>query len=141
MMVAARRDESRSVRTIAVPPDQAKTQGAAVERQKPIQIGHIQVDVTDVGIVFGVGSFAVLMSVWFQPDWSFGTALTRFTGEHWSWSATFGIGLGQVIWIVTEVLMVREASWLQPVCAGVGILIVMLSFEPGFRRYLSRPEN
>jgi hypothetical protein len=37
-------------------------------------------------------------------------------------SATSGITAGdKVIWIVTEVLMTREISWLQPACAGLGI--------------------
>jgi hypothetical protein len=90
-----------------------------------------------LGIVFGIGSFVALWAVWFRPTWSLGTALTGFTGEHWSWSLTFAIGLGQVIWIVTEVLMTREISWLQPACAGLGIVIMLLTLEPGFRRDLA----
>lgn len=90
-----------------------------------------------LGIVFGVGSFATVLAVWFRPDWSFATALTRFTGAHWSWSAVVAIGLGQVIWIVTEMLMVRGADWLQFVYGSLGLLIVFLSFQPGTRRYLA----
>jgi hypothetical protein len=90
-----------------------------------------------LGIVFGIGSFVALWAVWFRPRWNIGTALTGFTGEHWSWSLTFAIGLGQVIWIITEVLMTREFSWLQPACAGLGIVIMLLTLEPGLRRYLA----
>jgi hypothetical protein len=96
-----------------------------------------------LGIVFGIGSFLALLALWFRPTWPLGTAITRFTGEHWSWSVAFTIGLGQVIWIVAEVLMVRVASWLQPVCVTLGVLIVLLTFEPGFRRSfaLEKPAN
>jgi hypothetical protein len=90
-----------------------------------------------LGIVFGLGSFATLLALWFRPAWPFGTALTRFTGAHWSWSAAVAIGLGQVIWIVTEMLMVRGADWLQFVYGGLGLLILLLSFQPGLRRYLT----
>jgi hypothetical protein len=90
-----------------------------------------------LGIVFGIGSFVALWAVWFRPTWSVGTALTGFTGEHWSWSLAFAIGLGQVIWIITEVLMTREISWLQPACAGLGIVIMLLTLEPGLRRDLA----
>jgi hypothetical protein len=90
-----------------------------------------------LGIVFGIGSFVALLALWFRPDWSLGTALTRFTGEHWSWSLAFALGLGQVIWIIAEVLMVRVPSWLQPACAALGVLIMLLTLEPGFRRYLA----
>lgn len=90
-----------------------------------------------LGIVFGLGSFATLLALWFRPAWSFGTALTRFTGAHWSWSAAVVVGGGQVIWIITEMLMVRGVDWLQFVYGGLGLLIVLLAFQPGLRRYLA----
>jgi hypothetical protein len=90
-----------------------------------------------LGIVFGLGSFATLLALWFRPAWPFGTALTRFTGAHWSWSAAVAMGVGQVIWIVTEVLMVRGADWLQVIYGGLGLLIILLTFQPGLRRYLA----
>jgi hypothetical protein len=88
-------------------------------------------------VVFGLGSFAVLLALIFRPAWSLAITLTRSTGEHWSWAAAFAIGLGQVIWIVAEVLMVNISSWLQPVCVTIGVLIMLLTLEPGLRRYLA----
>jgi hypothetical protein len=90
-----------------------------------------------LGIVFGIGSFATIVVLWFRPAWSFGTALTRVTGEHWSWSAAVAVGLGQVIWIVTQMLMVHGTDWLQFVYGGLGLLIILLTFQPGLRRYLA----
>lgn len=90
-----------------------------------------------LGIVFGLGSFATLLALWFRPVWPLGTALTRFTSAHWSWSAALAIGLGQVIWIITEMLMVRGTDWLQFVYGVLGLLILLLSFQPGLRRYLA----
>lgn len=90
-----------------------------------------------LGIVFGIGSFATLLALWFRPIWPLGTALTGFTGAHWSWSAALAIGLGQVIWIVTEMVMVRGTDWLQFVYGGLGLLIALLSFQPSLRRYLA----
>ena len=92
-------------------------------------------------LVFGVGSFGALLAVWMRPTWSFGTMLTRFTGEHWSWSAVVAIGLGQVIWIVTEVLMLRGLSWLHFVFGGLGGLIALVMLEPGLRRYLALTDS
>jgi hypothetical protein len=34
-------------------------------------------------------------------------------------------------------LMVRGADWLQFVYGGLGLLIVLLSFQPSLRRYLA----
>ncbi len=90
-----------------------------------------------LGIVFGIGSFATVLALWFRPVWSFGAALTRFTGEHWSWSAAVAVGLGQVIWIVTQMLMLRGVSWLHLVFGVLGLLIMLLPLGPGLRRYLA----
>lgn len=88
-------------------------------------------------IVFGIGSFAALWGIWLRPAWMFATMLTRFTGQHWSWSAGVAIGLGQVIWIVTEVLMLRGLNGLHFVFGGLGLLIALMMLEPGLRRYLA----
>jgi hypothetical protein len=90
-----------------------------------------------LGIVFGIGSFAAILALWFQSTWAFGTALTHLTGEHWSWSAAFMIGIGQVIWIVTQVLMMRGVSVLHFLYGGLGLLIVFLTLDANLRRSLS----
>ncbi len=53
-----------------------------------------------------------MVALLLRPKWSFAANFTRFTGKHWAWSATIAIGLGQVIWIVVQVLTVSIASWL-----------------------------
>lgn len=88
-------------------------------------------------VLFGIGSFVTLWAVWQRPEWSFGSALTHFTGEHWSWSAVFALGLGQVMWIVTQMLMVRGVSWLHVLFGGIGIAIGWVALEPRFRAYLA----
>jgi hypothetical protein len=87
--------------------------------------------------IFGVGSVAVMVALLIRPQWSFATSLTQFTGKHWTWSAALAIGLGQIIWIIMQVLMVAISSWLQPVCAALGALIVLLMIEPGLQKFLS----
>lgn len=90
-----------------------------------------------LGIVFGIGSLAAILALWFRPAWSLASWLTRATGEHWAWSVALMIGLGQVIWIVTQMLMMRGVSVLHFLYGGLGLLIVFLSFEPNLRRYFS----
>ena len=90
-----------------------------------------------LGIVFGIGSFAAILALWFCPTWSLGTSLTHLTGEHWSWSAAFMIGVGQMIWIVTQMLMMRGVSGLHFLYGGLGLVIVLLTLEPHLRRYLA----
>jgi hypothetical protein len=47
------------------------------------------------------------------------------------------IGSGQVIWIVTQMLMLRGVSVLHFVYGGLGLLIVFLTLEPKLRRSFS----
>jgi hypothetical protein len=90
-----------------------------------------------LGLVFGIGSFFAALALWLRPAWPFATALTRLTGEHWAWSAALAIGLGQIIWIVTQILMVRGLDGLQVLYGSLGVLIVVLTLRPGVRRYLA----
>lgn len=87
-----------------------------------------------LGIVFGAGSVLAILALRRRPAWPLGAALTRFTGEHWAWSAAVALGLGQIIWIVTETVMLRGASWLGFVYGGLGVLIVVLAFRPDVRQ-------
>ena len=90
-----------------------------------------------LGTVFGLGSLVAVLALRVRPAWPLGTALTRFTGEHWAWSAAVAMGLGQIIWIVTETVMLRGASWLGFVYGSLGVLIVVLAFQPGVRQYFA----
>jgi hypothetical protein len=90
-----------------------------------------------LGIVFGIGSFAAILALWFRPAWSLASALTHATGEHWAWSVALVIGSGQVIWIVTQMLMMRGVSVLHFLYGGLGVLIVFLTLEPKLRKSFS----
>ena len=87
-----------------------------------------------LGIVFGLGSLLTLWGLWSRPTSRI--AMTRFTGEHWSWSAALAIGFGQIIWIVTEVLMIRGVNVLHFIFGGLGVAIVLLTLEPHVRHWL-----
>jgi hypothetical protein len=90
-----------------------------------------------LGVVFGIGSFAAILALWFRPAWSLASALTHATGEHWAWSAALVIGSGQVIWIVTQMLMMRGVSVLHFLYGGLGLLIIFLTLGPNLRRSFS----
>jgi hypothetical protein len=90
-----------------------------------------------LGIVFGLGSFAAILALWFRPAWSLASALTHATGEHWAWSVALAIGSSQVIWIVTQMLMLRGVNVLHFLYGGIGLLIVFSTLEPNLRKSFS----
>jgi hypothetical protein len=90
-----------------------------------------------LGLIFGVGSFVTVLALWWRPTWPPAGALTRLTGEHWAWSAALALGIGQIIWIITETLMLRGASWLGLLYGSLGVLIVVLALQPDVRQALA----
>lgn len=90
-----------------------------------------------LGLVFGLGSLVAVLALWARPAWPIATTLTRATGEHWAWSAALALGLGQIIWITTQILMVRGIDGLQVLYGSLGVLIVVLAFQPGVLRYFA----
>ena len=87
-----------------------------------------------LGLLFGLGSFVTVLALWWRPTWPPAGAITRLTGEHWAWSAAVALGIGQIIWIVTETVMVRGIDGLQVLYGSLGVLIVVLAFQPDVRR-------
>jgi hypothetical protein len=71
-----------------------------------------------LGLLFGVGSFAVV-----------GLGLRRARLAPF---AAFAIGLGQMIWIVVELAIIHEVSFLHPVCFAIGLWIAAAAVPWGW---------
>ena len=59
-------------------------------------------------------------------------AVNPFRTEYWGWTLSGVIGVGLVIWIAVEMLIV-PLSFLQPFYAGVGLVIIALTLAPPVR--------
>ena len=79
-------------------------------------------------ILFGVGSLIALYGLIARPRWAWTEPLTRSLHVQWSLAVAAIIGLGQMIWIVVEVAMIRGVSWLHPTFFLIGLAIVLLAF-------------
>ena len=71
-----------------------------------------------LGGVFGLGSLA--------------TALLGLRGWHAAPFLAFAIGCGQMIWIVVELAIIKELSFLHPTMFGVGLAIAAASARWGW---------
>jgi len=79
-----------------------------------------------LGIGFGLGSLVTAFGMLRRPRWQWLVSVERVTGHHWSWAATIAIGLGQVLWILLELVYLPGVSPLQVVYGGVGVALVLL---------------
>ena len=71
-----------------------------------------------LGGLFGVGSLAVAVM-----------GLRRWRQAPF---LAFAIGCGQMIWIVVELAIIRELSFLHPVCFGIGLVIALTALPWGW---------
>jgi hypothetical protein len=71
-----------------------------------------------LGGLFGLGSFVVV---------ALGLLRSRFAPF-----LAFAIGVGQMIWIVVELAIIREVSFLHPVCFGIGLVIATSAVRWGW---------
>jgi hypothetical protein len=88
-------------------------------------------------IVLGIGP---LMAAWVLIRRPRSTALESvnpFRHEYWGWTLSGVVGVGLVIWIAVETLIVPY-NFLQPLYAGVGIVIIVLTLVPSVRAYYRR---
>ena len=71
-----------------------------------------------LGGLFGVGSFVVA---------AMGLRRSRLAPF-----LAFGIGCAQMIWIVVELAIIKELSFLHPLCFGIGLLIAIAAVPWGW---------
>jgi hypothetical protein len=90
-----------------------------------------------LGVGFGLGSVLVAYGVLFQPRWPWLSPVERITRHHWAWTATIGLGLGHISWIVLELFYLPELSVLQLVYGAVGVTLVSLPMLPSVGRHLA----
>jgi hypothetical protein len=85
-------------------------------------------------VVLGVGPLVVAWALLRRPRSAALAAVNPFRDEYWGWTASGVIGVGLVIWIAVEALIIPY-SFLQPFYGAVGVAIIVLTLMPGARAY------
>ena len=88
-------------------------------------------------VVLGVGPVVVAWALLRRPRVAALSAVNPFRRQYWGWTASGVIGVGLVIWIAVEVLII-PSTFLQPFYAGVGVVIILLTLAPSVRAYYRR---
>jgi len=72
------------------------------------------------------------------PSWSWPNMINPMKKMHWAWTASWAAGVIMLIWITVETALLGYLSFLQPVIAVYGIVIIVLTVLPEVRRYYLR---
>ena len=89
-----------------------------------------------LGVGFGLGSLVAGWGILRRPHWRWLRGVESATSHHWSWIATWLIGIGMLVWILLEVIYIPKRSFIEVVYGVVGLLLVVLSLFPAVRLYL-----
>jgi hypothetical protein len=88
-------------------------------------------------VVLGIGPLVVAWALIRQPRSAALEAVNPFRHEYWGWTLSGVIGVGLVIWIAVEVLII-PFNFLQPFYGTVGTVIIVLTLLPSVRAYYRR---
>jgi hypothetical protein len=89
----------------------------------------------------GVPALVAAVGVHRRGNLAVATALERGTGHHWSWALSLALGVALMAWIVVQLLLMSERTFLQPLMFAVGAGLVVLPLLPSVRHDLARPRR
>ena len=84
-----------------------------------------------------VGAFpaAVGYSLLVLPGIGWPDVLNPARRHHWAWSASWAAGVILLVWIAVETALLGYISFLQPLIAAWGAILIALTMLPATRRY------
>ena len=88
-------------------------------------------------VVLGIGPLVTAWVLIRRPRSTALESVNPFRHEYWGWTLSGVVGVGLVIWIAVETLIVPY-NFLQPLYAGVGAVIIVLTLVPSVRAYYRR---
>lgn len=94
-----------------------------------------------LGVVFGIGSLLTAAWVIWRPHSGPLRRVENWTGRHWAWTATLLLGVGLLIWIGLEVILIPERNVIEALYGMVAVALIVLVSTPAVRTYLARTPN
>ncbi len=89
-------------------------------------------------IVMGLAPLVLTYGLLDRPNWSWAETLSRWSGHHWAWTGTLGLGVTLAIWLIVQGLLIGFKWPIQYITAVNGFLIVLLVLVSGVRRFYAK---
>jgi len=68
-----------------------------------------------------------------KPKWRLPEFFNVFNDMYWAWSYSVYTGLGLIIWIQTEMIIMKSVHWSQSLYMGIAILLLFVTLLPRVR--------
>jgi hypothetical protein len=86
-------------------------------------------------VVMGLVPLLLIYGLLVSPKWKWVERLFRWSGHHWSWTGTVGLGIALAIWLIIEGLLIGFEWAIQYITTVDGFLIMLLVLMPGVRKF------
>jgi hypothetical protein len=86
-------------------------------------------------LAVGVFQFLTAYGLVARSKWRWLGALNPIKSQYWAWTASWAAGVIMIIWIVVETALLGYVSFLQPLIFVWALVLIILAFLPGVRRY------
>lgn len=84
-------------------------------------------------IAFGLAPLALAWALAARPRWFSG--ITNSTGREWEWVVTLAMGLGLLIWMAGQFIIMGFTAPIQAFTLFLAAVITLLSLVPAVQRY------
>ncbi len=86
-------------------------------------------------VVMGLAPLLLIYGLLVRPEWKWAKRLSRWSGYHWAWIGTLGLGMILAVWLVVEGLLIGFEWAIQYITAVDGFLIILLVLIPPVRKF------
>jgi hypothetical protein len=86
-------------------------------------------------LTFGIFPLLVIWGLMKKPENRFLNSLNLLYDYHFAWTYSVYIGVGQVIWINVQTLILNEVDALHTIYSSLGLLIICIALLPQTRRH------
>ena len=89
-------------------------------------------------VVMGLAPLLLAYGLLARPKWRWAERLSRWSGHHWAWTGTLGLGVTLTIWLIVQGLLIGFMWAIQYITAVNGFLIILFILVPGLRRFYAK---
>lgn len=86
-------------------------------------------------VVMGLAPLLLTYGLLARPKWTWAEKLSHWSGHHWAWTGTLGLGVTLAIWLIVQGLLIGFRWAIQYITAVNGFLIILFVLVPGVRKY------
>jgi hypothetical protein len=86
-------------------------------------------------IAMGLAPLLLTYGLMARPNRAWAEALSRWSGHHWAWTGTLGLGVTLIIWLIVQGMLIGFKWAIQYITGIDGLLIVLFLFIPSVRKF------